>query len=55
MLDGWMDGELVGSGAAIWKAAANWRPAIDNGEFLQIAAASALRPATATPWARPRP
>lgn len=42
MLDGWMDGDLVGSGAAIWKgrrllAAGD----IDEERFLQIAAASA--------------
>lgn len=42
MLDGWFDGELAGSGTAIWhgrrKLAAG---EIDNEKFLQIAAASA--------------
>jgi dihydroxy-acid dehydratase len=42
MLDGWFEGELAGSGAAIWagrrKLAAGQ---IDNEKFLQIAAASA--------------
>lgn len=42
MLDGWMDGELVGSGAAIWKGRRQLSAgAIDNEKFLQIAAASA--------------
>lgn len=42
MLDGWMDGELVGSGAAIWKGRRQLAAgAIDNEKFLQIAAASA--------------
>lgn len=42
MLDGWMNGELVGSGAAIWKGRrALAAGTIDNEEFLEIAAASA--------------
>src|SRR5476649_2030461 len=37
MLDGWMDGELVGSGAAIWKGRRQLAAgAIDNDKFLQI-------------------
>lgn len=42
MLDGWMDGELVGSGSAIWKGRKLLSAgAIDNEKFLEIAAASA--------------
>jgi xylonate dehydratase len=42
MLDGWHDGELVGSGAAIWKGRRRLAAGeIDNEEFLDIAAASA--------------
>ena len=42
MLDGWLDGELVGSGAAIWKGRRRLAAGeIDNEKFLQIAAASA--------------
>ncbi|MBO9535224.1 IlvD/Edd family dehydratase [Herbaspirillum sp.] len=42
MLDGWMDGELVGSGAAIWKGRKQLSAGlIDNEKFLEIAAASA--------------
>jgi xylonate dehydratase len=42
MLDGWMDGELVGSGAAIWKGRRQLAAGdIDSEKFLQIAAASA--------------
>ncbi len=42
MLDGWMDGELVGSGAAIWKGRRRLAAGeIDEEKFLQIAAASA--------------
>ncbi|MEO7495718.1 MAG: IlvD/Edd family dehydratase [Massilia sp.] len=42
MLDGWMDGELVGSGAAIWKGRRQLAAGqIDNEKFLQIATASA--------------
>lgn len=42
MLDGWMDGELVGSGAAIWKGRRQLSAGeIDEDKFLQIAAASA--------------
>ncbi|WP_034303570.1 IlvD/Edd family dehydratase [Herbaspirillum sp. RV1423] len=42
MLDGWMDGELVGSGAAIWKGRRQLSAGlIDNEKFLDIAAASA--------------
>jgi dihydroxy-acid dehydratase len=42
MLDGWLDGELVGSGAAIWKGRRQLSAGqIDNEKFLQIAAASA--------------
>jgi len=42
MLDGWMDGELVGSGAAIWKGRRQLSAGvIDQEKFLQIAAASA--------------
>ena len=42
MLDGWMDGELVGSGAAIWKGRRQLSAGqIDEEKFLQIAAASA--------------
>lgn len=42
MLDGWLDGELVGSGAAIWKARRRLSVGeIDDEKFLQIAAASA--------------
>jgi dihydroxy-acid dehydratase len=42
MLDGWLDGELVGSGTAIWRARAKLAAGeIDNEKFLQIGAASA--------------
>ncbi len=42
MLDGWLDGELVGSGAAIWKGRRQLAAGqIDNEKFLEIAAASA--------------
>ncbi len=42
MLDGWMDGELVGSGMAIWKGRRQLSAGtIDNEKFLEIAAASA--------------
>src|SRR5476651_1824483 len=42
MLDGWLDGELVGSGAAIWKGRRQLSAGVINEEkFLQIAAASA--------------
>ncbi|CAN7705790.1 dihydroxy-acid dehydratase family protein [Pseudoduganella sp. LjRoot289] len=42
MLDGWLDGELVGSGSAIWKARRRLAAGeIDNEKFLQIGAASA--------------
>jgi len=42
MLDGWMDGELVGSGSAIWKGRKQLSAGlIDNEKFLDIAAASA--------------
>ncbi|WBS04422.1 dihydroxy-acid dehydratase family protein [Pseudoduganella sp. SL102] len=42
MLDGWLDGELVGSGAAIWKGRRRLAAGeIDNEKFLEIAAASA--------------
>ena len=42
MLDGWLDGELVGSGAAIWQGRKRLSAGeIDNEKFLQIAAASA--------------
>jgi dihydroxy-acid dehydratase len=42
MLDGWLDGELVGSGAAIWKGRKQLAAgAINEEKFLQIAAASA--------------
>jgi len=42
MLDGWIDGELAGSGMAIWKGRRQLSAGeIDNEKFLQIAAASA--------------
>jgi dihydroxy-acid dehydratase len=42
MLDGWFEGELVGSGAAIWKGRRQLAAGqIDEEKFLQIAAASA--------------
>lgn len=42
MLDGWLDGELVGSGAAIWKGRRMLAAGqIDGEKFLQIATASA--------------
>ena len=42
MLDGWLDGELVGSGSAIWKARRSLAAGeIDEAKFLDIAAASA--------------
>jgi dihydroxyacid dehydratase/phosphogluconate dehydratase len=42
MLDGWFDGELVGSGAAIWKGRRMLAAGqIDGEKFLQIATASA--------------
>lgn len=42
MLDGWLDGELVGSGAAIWKGRKQLAAGkINEEKFLQIAAASA--------------
>jgi dihydroxy-acid dehydratase len=42
MLDGWFEGELVGSGAAIWKARRRLAAGeIDDEKFIQIATASA--------------
>jgi dihydroxy-acid dehydratase len=42
MLDGWFEGELVGSGAAIWKARRRLAAGeIDDEKFVQIATASA--------------
>ncbi|MDL2353801.1 MAG: dihydroxy-acid dehydratase family protein, partial [Pseudomonadota bacterium] len=42
MLDGWFEGELAGSGAAIWKGRRQLAAGdIDEDKFLQIAAASA--------------
>jgi dihydroxyacid dehydratase/phosphogluconate dehydratase len=42
MLDGWFEGELAGSGAAIWKGRRRLAAGeIDDEKFLQIAAASA--------------
>ena len=42
MLDGWLDGELVGSGAAIWKGRRQLAAGeINEEKFLQLAAASA--------------
>jgi dihydroxy-acid dehydratase len=42
MLDGWFEGELVGSGAAIWKGRRQLAAGqIDDEKFLQIATASA--------------
>ena len=42
MLDGWLDGELVGSGSAIWKGRKQLAAGkINNEKFLEIAAASA--------------
>jgi dihydroxy-acid dehydratase len=42
MLDGWFEGELAGSGAAIWKGRRQLAAGeIDESKFLQIAAASA--------------
>ena len=42
MLDGWFEGELAGSGAAIWKGRRQLAAGqIDEAKFLQIAAASA--------------
>ena len=42
MLDGWLDGELVGSGAAIWKARRRMAAGeIDEQKFIDIATASA--------------
>jgi dihydroxyacid dehydratase/phosphogluconate dehydratase len=42
MLDGWLEGELVGSGAAIWKGRRSLAAGeIDEEKFLQIATASA--------------
>ncbi|KQV61902.1 IlvD/Edd family dehydratase [Duganella sp. Root336D2] len=42
MLDGWLDGELVGSGAAIWKGRRMMAAGqINEEKFLQIATASA--------------
>ncbi|MBC7942870.1 MAG: dihydroxy-acid dehydratase family protein, partial [Chitinophagaceae bacterium] len=42
MLDGWLDGELVGSGTAIWRARQRLAAGeIDAEKFIQIAAASA--------------
>ena len=42
MLDGWFEGELVGSGTAIWKARSRLAAGeIDDEKFLQIAVASA--------------
>jgi xylonate dehydratase len=42
MLDGWMDGELVGSGTAIWRARQRYAAGeIDQEKFIAIAAASA--------------
>jgi dihydroxy-acid dehydratase len=42
MLDGWFEGELVGSGSAIWKARRRLAAGeIDDEKFIQIATASA--------------
>jgi xylonate dehydratase len=42
MLDGWFEGELAGSGAAIWKGRRQLAAGqIDQAQFLEIAAASA--------------
>ena len=60
MLDGWHEGQLVGSGTVIWRSRrALAEGKIDEEEFLQRACSSApaparRRPATATPWARRR-
>ena len=57
MLDGWHDGELVGSGTVIWRSRRKLGAGeIDEEEFLRRALRLARRRrATATPWARPRP
>jgi xylonate dehydratase len=45
MLDGWFEGELVGSGTVIWKSRRRLGAGqIDESEFLQAAAASAPSP-----------
>ena len=56
MLDGWHDGELVGSGTVIWRSRRKLAAGeIDEEEFLRRGLQqSRRRPATATRWARPR-
>ena len=52
MLDGWHEGELVGSGTVIWRIAAHaCRRRDRRGGVLPPAARARRRPATATRWA----
>jgi dihydroxy-acid dehydratase len=56
MLDGWHEGDLVGSGTVIWRSRRKLAAGeIDEEEFLQRACDSAPRRAIATRWAPPRP
>ena len=56
MLDGWHDGELVGSGTVIWRSRRKLAAGeIDEEEFLDRATRQrAVARAIATRWARPR-
>ena len=56
MLDGWHEGELVGSGTVIWRAAAQARRRRDRrgGVPRPRHRLARPRPATATRWAPPR-
>jgi dihydroxy-acid dehydratase len=54
MLDGWHDGDLVGSGTVIWRSRRKLRAGEITNAVLDARAASAPRSAIATPWARHR-
>ena len=55
MLDGWHDGELVGSGTVIWRSRRKLAAGeIDEEEFLQRATDSAPSAGHSTRWAPPR-
>ena len=56
MLNGWLDGERIGSGTTVWRARQLLATGeIDPSAFIDLVAAPPPRPATATPWARRRP
>ncbi len=56
MLDGWHDGELVGSGTVIWRSRRKLAAGPDQRKAVPRSRGRARRPrsATATPWARHR-